>query len=741
MVMLRMILTSLLLVVFGFPLVWSADLTGRVINSETRGLIRDVNVHILETGQIVSSDRNGRFEIRNLKGGRYHLFATHVSFDTSDTMTIDLSETQELDIYLIPAPWVLNDVVITGTRSPHLLKDVPVHTEVITSRDFQRTGATSVDEALQSSIGIIVSEDLSGQGAAIRGVEGDRVLVLIDGERAVGRVRGSLDLGQFSLSNVEKIEVVKGTGSTLYGSDAIGGVINIITKKPGVTGGHADLYFDGGSHTSLNPSTSLEYGNQNRGLTLGAKYFATDGFDLDKTDLHTDGIEKIRRLNVDSKFRQRLSEKWSTTASGRYMRETKEWIESEPLDEFFYVAYNDDETNSRYDGSLSFDYLSGDRYSMKFRALASRYDHLWRKVTLDNVYWIDTADTEDQYYEASYTSNYVIGDNHVATYGLDYSRQDLVSTEIVEDAEPSKTWDGYFQYEYSPHSNWNILPGIRYEHHNAFGGQVNPSINVMFKPNDGLKLRGYVGRGFRAPSMKQLYFIFDHSAWGYIVYGGNVPLPPDVNVDAGKFKELHEETSINSAVSMELSYGTIGLHRLTYFYNDLNGLIDFIPIDSNEIYRNGIYMYQNIENSITQGIEWESRVRLSSSFDLSFSYNYLYSRNLDTGFKLFNRPDHTVKMYMTSYFERPGFGLSLWGDYQSKKLWIAREDTGGSDPERARYAPHRTTINANLFKRFPGGLEVFVRGENLLNETNVNFHYWPGLEFFAGFKYRLNIDS
>ena len=400
----------------------AGSISGRVLDLETGNPIWGANIRIIELDTVLESSRQGEFLFENLQDSTYRLVATHVAFDHSDTLLVAVNGVTNFNVTLTPRPWVLEDVVVTGTRSPHLLKNVPVQTEVISKRDFQRTGATTVDEALTSSIGVAINDDLSGKGATIRGVQGDRILVLVDGERAVGRVNGAIDLGQLSLSNVEKIEVVKGTGSTLYGSDAMGGVINVITRKISNNSNRLNLRSEAGAYATFNPDLQFEYSNYGWGANLGAKYYHTDGFDLDKSTPHTNGLDEIDRINFDGKLKVKLSEGWGVTGSTRLMFEDRKWIESEIWPGNLLFIYDDDESNNRYDGSLQFDYLSGDQYSMNLRFYGSYYDHQWNKIERENDVWLDTSKTEDVFLEASYSSNYVIGQNHVATYGFDYNQ-------------------------------------------------------------------------------------------------------------------------------------------------------------------------------------------------------------------------------------------------------------------------------------------------------------------------------
>jgi outer membrane receptor for ferrienterochelin and colicin len=221
-----------------------------------------------------------------------------------------------------------------------------------------------------------------------------------------------------------------------------------------------------------------------------------------------------------------------------------------------------------------------------------------------------------------------------------------------------------------------------------------------------------------------------------VVYGGEVALPLEMP-QPEDFRPLQEETSINSAVSAEFSYGAIGMHRLTYYYNHLNDMIDFTLLGFTPSYWRGVYVYQNVERAYTQGIEWESRVKMRAGTDVSLSYTYLKSRNLKTGDELLNRPAHTAKLLFSAMTADSRWGGTFWLSYESKKLWVSRSNTGEQEgnPE---WAPDQTVVSLNTYHRM-GDIEAFVRLDNIFDRTNVTYGYWPGRQIFAGVKYDVSI--
>lgn len=714
-------LIAFIVTIFLFGITTAGELSGIITDAETGDRLPGAHIGIAGTRMGAASGADGSFDIANLGPGQYQVTVRLIGYQkTQRQVTIDETGATTLDIALHQAPWELDKVVVTGTRSKHILKDVPVTTELITKEDMIATGALTVDQALDSHVGVTVDDDLSGKGATLRGVDASRVLVLIDGRRVIGRVRGSIDLGQISLSDVDRIEIVKGSGSTLYGSDAMGGVINIITKKPAQSR-RFESSVEYGSFGTFDPEFQLEAKNQKFGILLAGKHEKTDGFDLDKSTPHTNGLEAVKRYNFNSKMSFDPRQSFHNELSLGYMHERKQWIESEwfePLQKTF--VYDDYEWNNRYDVGTSHKYAASPTTEFELSTHGSYYKHDWTKYTSTGAQ-DDSSITRDYILESSLQANHSFSPSVIMTVGADFSDAGLESTQIMGRKKHVRFGDLYTQVEWSPLKSLTFLPGLRWERHQTYDNHINPSMNIKWAPSDRLTFRGTVGKGFRAPSIKELYFIFDHSAAGYIVYGGGDDLDP--------------ETSDNYSLTTEINYGRRGLHRLTFFRNDLDNLIEFDLIEFNPTYWRGVYKYQNIVKARTQGLEWESKIKVCAGWDLSFSYNYLQAKNLTDDIDLINRPRHTLKLRSAVFVSRWNAGLTFWSAYHNRKLWTSEGDT----PDRISnvYAPRRIVYNVNLYKRFFKSLEGYFRIENITDDINATYGYWPPRSYTAGI--RLNL--
>lgn len=708
-------------------LVQSSPITGVVIDSLTGEPLPGVTVRIAGTNYGSSTDVTGRFTL-NHDGDNSNQLDLSFHLIGYEDKSLKVSRNpgwENIRVTLVQSVWKLDMVVVTATRRNYILKDVPITTELITADEFAETGALTVDEALNSHIGIDITDDMSGKGISLRGLDPSRVLLLVDGKRIIGRVRGSIDMSQISLANVERIEIVKGTGSTLYGSDALGGVVNVITKKPSALGS-VNLYNSFGSFNSYDFQAGLNSGILGNGTNITAKYEHTDGFDLDKRDEHTNGLENIDRFNVNNKTIFGLSPGFTLDVSLGFMAEQKEWIESEVVqigvDRDTTYNFDDVENNYRYDAAINARRNLGSDADLTVGLQSSYYDHTWKKFSRANT-WIDTSETIDDIYSASFQYNRMITGNHIFTFGGDITTEGLESDQLSSGSERIRYEDLYAQYEWKPVKRLSLLPGIRWEHHETYGNNYNPSLNIMWDACSFFNLRGAVNRGYRAPSIKELYFEFDHSAAGYKVIGGGEDLDP--------------ETSWNYSVTAEISYNRKAIHRLSVFRNDLKNLIEFSDGDfSDPTYWRGIYYYDNIIKARTSGLEWETEIKAHHNLDLSFSYTYLLARNLTEDIDLINRPQHTFKFNSGYRIEKIKTRINFWGYWHDHKLWVPR----GNAPDRLsdEYAPSRWNLNASLSKNIFKSFDLFFRIENLTDEINATYGYWPERNYTISLTYNFD---
>jgi outer membrane receptor for ferrienterochelin and colicins len=691
------------------------QISGQIIDGRNSKPIPDANILLEGTERRNVSDRDGRFSFTDVVPGKYRIMVTHVAYEPYSQNLQVSDQSVELTIKLHARVYISDDIVVTGTRTRYLLKDVPVTTEVVTREEAQQTGAVTVDQALESAVGVNVDNDLSGEGVTLRGIDPTRVLILVDSEKLVGRVNGAIDLSQISLDNVEKIEIVKGVGSTLYGSDAIGGVVNIITRKP-----KHSLRFsssaDYGSFKSYSQLAEVQMPVGKWDLQVGSRFDRTDGFDLIKDTPHTNGLERSKRFNLDTEVGRQLSRSLNLNISSSFFTERKNWFESEELIGKTYV-YSDQEDNQRYSGRVKFFFTPDPSTQLDANVYTTYYDHLWNKFYQGRLW--DESKTKDFLSEASVVASHSYAPGHVITMGADWNLQWLESAEIAGGRQDVQTGDVYMQYEWKPLHNLTILPGVRLEQHTTYGSHINASINAMYNPYPKIRLRAFHGGGYRAPSIKELYFRFDHSAAGYVVEGGGDDLQP--------------ETSQNTSFSMEYSYGGIGLHRLTYFYNHLDNLIEFNLLGFSDQYWRGIYRYENVFKAYTKGMEWESQIKLNHSLRFSLSYTWLIAKNLETGEWLLNRPEHSVKLRLTWRLDKLGLSTTAWGSWYSEKLWtpITEENNFDSDT----WAPTRRNINLSVSKDLTDYLQMYGRIENITNDVEPVYGYWPGRAVYIGLKF------
>jgi outer membrane receptor for ferrienterochelin and colicins len=713
------------------PTARAAVITGSVRNASTGKGVEGATITLNIPGLGCEADRFGRYMLPAVPGGSWDVTAARIGYlPESKRIRPAEDDTVTLDFSLHEQAIALQEVVFTATRTLKTLKNVPVATELISRADFQRRGATNVAEALETEIGYEVQEDFSGQGVSLQGVDPDKVLILVDGNRVIGRVNGSIDLEQLSVSNVKQIEVVKGSASTLYGSEAIGGVINIISDQPAegfdvrfdaVIGGYfpnSDSFRKGS--LSYSPSLNLSGSSGSFSYAIGLRPTHIGLIDITPETEHTTGTPETDRLNGDLKLILHQTPTLDYILTTRAMREKKGWMEDAGLTSI-QLSYDDSETNESFDLALESVYQpkKDERLSLKVYRTVNNHD--WEKQTQPKwgpVMVKDYSRGDETYLEFSALYTFPYGSSHLFTVGGDRYQWDISSDskmgEITSPFSGNLTAGSAFvQDEWHISPRWTLLPGLRYENHEVYGGNVAPRLSLMISARDDLRIRASLGAGYRAPSSKELYYIFNHSAAGYVVYGNT---------------ELKPEKSLNFSISVDHNYQNRSLARITLFQNNMRNLIDFYQTGISEEFYLGIYQYKNIYSAWVRGVELERGFKPLTGIEIKAAYAFMETHNGLTGGSLLRRPKHSARWDVT--YRSGEWTGKVWGRFTSKSMFtdIFETDEQVSDEWTIPYEVWNISVSRDWGKDW----SVFMKIENLLDRTHGRYGPYEGRTISLG---------
>ncbi len=548
-------------------------------------------------------------------------------------------------------PFELEEVVVTGTKTEKLLIDVPVRTEIITSADIQAKGAVNLYEALEGMPGIRVEQQCSYCNFSIvrmQGLESGHVQVLIDGQPIYSGLAGVYGLQQIPAANIERIEVVKGAGSALYGSSAIAGVINIITKRP-TQEPMVKVTTSFGSHNTNDYTVSASTRAERMDVMVTAQKNTGDEIDEDddgNTDrVKTDNISTGVRVNW-----YKLLGNDQLTFTGRTINEHRQGGELTTWENPFAAGAEQIET-ARYEAGIGYKrtFSHGGELTANLG-----YCHHDRNATNDSflgdyegihgeVPRVDEMEpylAEEALYTADVNYSHPLLGKHRLLGGVQYSRNKLQETgmyvSVDEDdlnygdpyrAESEKSADEvgmYLQGEFALMDNLELVAGARFDSHNSeddFAGSgkrapverrtlkydekaFNPRLAMMYRPSPALTIRTSAGTGFRIP--------YGFSEDLHLCSGS-----PRVNKPA----DLQPEKSVSLNLGADYVADRYMLSA-NLFRTNLTDKIGFA--DASEVSKKLGYTYEweNIGEAYTQGIELGSSVLLMRNLELDLNLAY-----------------------------------------------------------------------------------------------------------------------
>jgi outer membrane receptor for ferrienterochelin and colicins len=593
-------------------------------------------------------------------------------------------------------------IVITGSRVERPLSQSTVATEVITRKEIESSGATNVTGLLVNQPGVEVVPRLRGFSVRMQGLDPEHVAVLVDGRRVIGRIDGALDLEAIAVGDIERIEVVKGPSSALYGSDALAGVINIITRKPDkpITGearaqygslGALDLYTAAGSRVGA------WSGRVSAGLRQG------DGYDLSLDNAGTTGSAYDEKQVSGQASRTLGSVELSL--SGEYLRRDLRGVDFaapavfdidnvvEQVAAALEARWQPSETG-RFSSALRYS-LYRDQFLQDQRGSAEgdRYEETMQQQTELMIQYADR-----------------LGDSHDAVAGLDSSIESLTGARISEDASER------YRVAVFAQDDWRLAEdpfvrlamGGRVDVDSQFGVHATPKVALRWDPDPRVTGRIGYGWGFRAPDFKQLYLEFDNDGVGYRVRGN-----PD----------LEPETSQSVNAGIEVRAHRRVWASLGGYYNDIDNLIDIFDQTPDDGIAGPVFGYDNVASAFTRGVESQLRVEPLDGLSADLSYTLTDTRDRELDRPLPCRPRHQSALALT--YARGGTQATVRGRLVGVRRLC---EAAGGETTADRYVTLDARLAQQLFRRFT----LFAGATNLLDQGDAELLPIAPRTFYGG---------
>ena len=646
--MIKIITTVIILVSMGSA-VSQNSITGKVVDTDHKPL-EAANVYLSGTIMGAATNAEGQFEIENVPDGNFVLTISMIGYQLKEIpvsirgKTIDAGTIQLESSALQSQP-----IVVTAARHQQSLQDVSSSVGTITEEEIQSRNAITVEDALKYESGL----NLTGSQLSIRGSTGysrsvgSRVLMLVDGIPYMTADTKETNFESLQINQIERIEIVKGAGSALYGSNAIGGVINIIHKKIEpepltnfrLYGGfYSDPYYEQWKWSNRKRYLSgmkFDYSNKfgTVGLRIGAAHDQDDSYRMN---------DWFKRNYISSMIEFDFSPFDQMNISANYMQQEREnFLYWKDLSNALIPPENQlgDKVNSRrWHVAANFRHIFDQNNYYVFKSIW--FQNHFKDNISNEEYGVGNNSLSD-YLNGEFQYNFLMN-NHLFTIGIDGEMSRVSSNIFGDNAGYNAAF--FVQDEIKWDESWTVTPGVRFDYFtlNKIGSdfQTNPKIGIVHKPWTGASFRGSAGRGFRAPSIGEVFT--NTTASGLKV------VPNDT---------LKPEQSMSGEVGYNQLFGQNIYLDLSLYYNRYWDLIEPTFTDKGDI------QFQNVTNARGLGFEINFNATLLDNRLIdSFGYTYTDVRRIITnpdgdkvlGKYLSFRPRHL-------FYNHASFA---WGDFK-----------------------------------------------------------------------------
>lgn len=549
------------------------------------------------------------------------------------------------------SPLVFDEMVVTATKTENSVAEAPASMSVITASQIMSEPSITVNEMIEKSVGV-ESRKEGGRGGresvSIRGMDSSYTLIMVNGRRMSSSnavVRGNdFDLAAIPKENIERIEVIRGPMSALYGSEALGGVVNIITKQP-INEWNSSASFDLSSPMDGNGGVEMISGINTGGALIDDTLYMNIAVNKTEREAWTPfkggysaatALEARDTLNLSGAMSWYINDNHVIDFDVTHSNDEREALRrhgkvSKPAD-LQAIDTNFQRTNLSLSHSGSWD------------SVESQLRVYTDKVKINEVDKAYSAEATTVT-ESNYTTDGSVSldlDSHRLTMGGDVRYTTLDNPkDLTQTGEASVNQQALFlQDEWSLTDALTLTYGGRADHHQEFGFEFSPRAYLVFNATDGLTLKGGVGQAFKAPSLLQLSDQYKLSSCkGECKIQGNPNLQPETSLSyelAANYQHERWEA--------ELSLFRNDVENL--IERDFDNLLGTYPIPSTtpgEADKVGeIYTYKNVNKAVIQGVEIGARIVLLDNLSVSGNYTYTDTEDKSTGLRLSDRPDQNI---------------------------------------------------------------------------------------------------
>ena len=599
-------------------------------------------------------------------------------------------------------------IITTGQYKNQGIDKSVYKIKVIDAVRIEQQGAITLKDVLTNELNFRLAQDnVLGSSLSIQGLSGNNIKILVDGVPMVGRENGNIDLNQINLSNIERIEIIDGPMSVIYGTDALGGVINLITKKDfdDAANFSSQGYYESIGNYNANGNFNTTFGSTFLGLSGGRNFF--EGYSEDPSSRYK--LWKPKRQYFGDLTLGRHYKNFDIRFKSGYFNEVLEDKGEPRLDPSEGYAFDDYYTTVRSTNALFGNYYLGDTANINFIAAHqyySREKQFIRKnlVTLEE----ETPDAPDEQ-----TYNKVSSFMSRATYstskkarlnyqvGYDFNNE-TANGDKFDKAETITDAAVFSSFEYEAMPRLILRPGVRLAYNSKYNSPITPSFNIKYHMRTYLAIRASYARGFRTPSLKELNLEF-----------------VDINHQIFGNKNLQPETSDNFDVAVTYNKNRINKFVLDIqtglFYNNINNKIALAQMETDT----NAYTYVNIDKFKSTGGTVNAEIR-TAKFKIGAGYSYTaYFNNASANFntnKFSFTPEYRANA--TYKFRKKNAAISVFYKYNGRLQTFSLDE---NREVRESFIDDYSIFDATLSKEFYNKRMVLTAGaKNILNVTSIN---------------------